>query len=90
MIIFQCLTISVSSLYLLSKYLQRSRFDPCALNFYEILFGRYTIFYILGVITNTFMQVDVAIMEVGLGGKYDATNVVCIVFFFHPKHIGLT
>jgi folylpolyglutamate synthase/dihydropteroate synthase len=34
-------------------------------------------------LTNTyvfFMQVDVAIMEVGLGGKYDATNVVCIVF----------
>jgi len=26
-----------------------------------------------------FVQVDVAIMEVGLGGKYDATNVVCIV-----------
>lgn len=33
-------------------------------------------------LTNTFMQVDVAIMEVGLGGKYDATNVVCIVFLF--------
>jgi folylpolyglutamate synthase/dihydropteroate synthase len=25
------------------------------------------------------MQVDVCIMEVGLGGKYDATNVVCII-----------
>ena len=25
------------------------------------------------------MQVDVSIMEVGLGGKYDATNVVCII-----------
>lgn len=23
------------------------------------------------------MQVDVAVLEVGLGGKYDATNVVC-------------
>lgn len=27
----------------------------------------------------SFMQVDVSIMEVGLGGKYDATNVVCII-----------
>jgi folylpolyglutamate synthase/dihydropteroate synthase len=24
-----------------------------------------------------FKQVDVAVLEVGLGGKYDATNVVC-------------
>ena len=25
-------------------------------------------------------QVDVAILEVGLGGKFDATNVVCIIY----------
>ena len=32
-----------------------------------------------------FKQVDVAVLEVGLGGKYDATNVVCsmltIIFY---------
>lgn len=28
---------------------------------------------------SNFIQVDVAILEVGLGGKYDATNVVCII-----------
>ncbi|AQK43510.1 Folylpolyglutamate synthase [Zea mays] len=26
-------------------------------------------------------QVDVAVLEVGLGGKFDATNVVCDVLF---------
>jgi len=82
MIIFQCLTIFVSSLYSPSRYLQLSRFDPCALSFYVTLFGRYT-YFVFGVINEylflIFVQVDVAIMEVGLGGKYDATNVVCIV-----------
>jgi len=32
-----------------------------------------------------FKQVDVAVLEVGLGGKYDATNVVCsmlIIIFY--------
>jgi folylpolyglutamate synthase/dihydropteroate synthase len=29
---------------------------------------------------STTMQVDVAILEVGLGGKFDATNVVCIIY----------
>jgi folylpolyglutamate synthase/dihydropteroate synthase len=29
---------------------------------------------------STPMQVDVAILEVGLGGKFDATNVVCIIY----------
>jgi len=27
------------------------------------------------------MQVDAAILEVGLGGKFDATNAVCLTFF---------
>lgn len=31
-------------------------------------------------IPNSFLQVDVAIMEVGLGGRYDATNVVSELF----------
>lgn len=32
------------------------------------------------------MQVDVAILEVGLGGKYDATNVVCVMVFEYKFH----
>lgn len=30
-------------------------------------------------INGCLIQVDVAILEVGLGGKFDATNVVCII-----------
>jgi len=30
-----------------------------------------------------FKQVDVAVLEVGLGGKYDATNVVCIMYAYY-------
>ena len=44
MIMFQCLPIFASLLYLPSRYLQQSRFDPCALNFYANLFGRDTNF----------------------------------------------
>lgn len=36
------------------------------------------------------MQVDVSIMEVGLGGKYDATNVVCIIVILAEMCLSLT
>jgi hypothetical protein len=36
-----------------------------------------------------FKQVDVAVLEVGLGGKYDATNVVCsmLIIIFYSNNI---
>lgn len=36
------------------------------------------------------MQVDVSIMEVGLGGKYDATNVVCMFVISAEMCLSLT
>lgn len=92
---FQCLPFFTSLLYLPSRYLQQSRFDPCALNSYTDLFHNDTnflLFYYQWKVTlfSIFMQVDVSIMEVGLGGKYDATNVVCIIVILAEMCLSLT
>jgi len=34
-------------------------------------------------------QVDVSILEVGLGGKFDATNVVCIFIVFDASNMNI-
>lgn len=85
MTMFQCLPIFASLLYLPSRYLQQSRFDSYAVVMYAFLFqtNSKSLYPVKKdkYLCSNFMQVDVAIMEVGLGGKYDATNVVCIIVF---------
>lgn len=85
MTMFQCLPFFTFLLYLPSRYFQQSRFDPSALNSCINLFNtdtNFCIFYCQWVRVTLFsfvIQVDVSVIEVGLGGKYDATNVVYIV-----------
>lgn len=43
---FQCLPFSTSLLYLPSRYFQKSRFDPCALNSYSNLFSYWSYFFL--------------------------------------------